>query len=157
METTQIKCLLLPLANQTKLVIPNNLVAEILFDQTAQQSADIKPSWMIGHISWRGQNLPLLSFEELCNITCGSAPNTTGHCVVLHSLKHREELPFFAIRISSVPSFEYLDESSLSEAFENRVESPFVEDNVYINGLTSIIPNLDAIADLLATRVINHG
>lgn len=152
-DETQLKCLLLPLQGVRRLVVPNALVAEVLIDSQIEKSADIRPKWMSGTISWQGRDIPLISYEALCNID-SPEPDVLqqGRCVVLHTLQYRDNTPFFAVTIAGVPSFEFIDNSNLSESFEKRVESAFVAKNVYINGLFGIIPDIDAISELLVSR-----
>ena len=152
-DETQLKCLLLPLQGTHRLVVPNTLVAEVLLDLQVEKSTDISPKWMSGTISWQGRDIPLISYETLCNMdTPDPASLQQGRCVVLHALQYRDNTPFFAVTIAGVPSFEFLDNSNLSESFEQRVESAFVAKNIYINGLFGIIPDIDAISELLVSR-----
>lgn len=153
-DETQLKCLLLPLQGTQRLVVPNKLVAEVVLDLQIEKSPDIKPKWMSGTIPWQGRNVPLISYEILCNMGTPAEPSAPQHsrCVVLHALQYRDNTPFFALTIAGVPSFEFLDNSNTTESFEQRVESPFVAKNIYINGLSGIIPNIDAISELLISR-----
>ncbi|MCE6984778.1 chemotaxis protein CheW, partial [Pseudomonas frederiksbergensis] len=54
----------LPLSDRC-LVLPNVAVAELIGFQ-AGSPVLASPEWLLGWIDWRGQRLPLLSFESAC-------------------------------------------------------------------------------------------
>ncbi len=95
---TTLTALLLPLSDRT-LVLPNVAVAELIGYQFGQPAPD-RPAWHLGHITWRNQLLPLVSFEAACG-----APLVMGEqarIVVLNALGD-SPLRFIGLLIQGVP------------------------------------------------------
>jgi len=95
---TTLTALLLPLADRT-LVLPNVAVAELIGYQFGQPAPD-RPAWHLGHITWRNQVLPLVSFEA----ACGAAPvvGAQARIVVLNAVGG-SPLRFIGLLVQGVP------------------------------------------------------
>ena len=62
----QLKCVLLT-TNVDKVVMPNAAIAEIVPVRNLINVAN-KPGWLLGYLDWRGQSIPLVSFELIGGI-----------------------------------------------------------------------------------------
>ncbi len=95
---TTLTALLLPLADRT-LVLPNVAVAELIGYQYGQPAPD-RPAWHLGHITWRTQLLPLISFEA----ACGAPAVVSEHAriVVLNAVGD-SPLRFIGLLVQGVP------------------------------------------------------
>ena len=84
-RTSQLTGLLLPLADR-HLVLPNVAIAELIDFQRGEPASDAPP-WYLRQVTWRDQQLPLISFEAVC----GEAAVTgeRSRIVVLNALGSR--------------------------------------------------------------------
>ncbi|QKZ07234.1 MULTISPECIES: chemotaxis protein CheW [Pseudomonas] len=95
---TTLTALLLPLADRT-LVVPNVAVAELIGYQYGQPAPD-RPAWHLGHITWRNQLLPLVSFEAACGAQ--AVVSEQARIVVLNAVGE-SPLRFIGLLIQGVP------------------------------------------------------
>lgn len=143
--------LLIPLEGEM-LLLPNAAVAEII-DYNDPEPVEKSPDWLLGLLLWRGYRLPLLSFE---NVT-GKQPSLTDGSVriaIINNLKGNNDLPFFGIVIQGIPSLTQANQSiviaSANETVDAETRQGVLRD-VLVHGHPAVIPDLDAIEDLLHT------
>lgn len=151
MSDTQkiIACLYLPV-NLQQLLLPNVSVAEVVGYQVPEQSID-KPDYFLGYVTWRGIQIPLLSYE-LANGQSSSTVTSNARIVVINSIgEHHEALPFFAILTQGIPRLVKVANdlihpinSTLKEA-----ETSIVK----LDGEDAVIPNLAYLEELAFTNL----
>lgn len=96
-----IACLYLPV-HQQQLLLPNVSVAEVVSYQTPAESKG-KPDYFLGYVSWRGINIPVISFE-LANQQNSLKAQANARIVVINTIgEHHKDLPFFAIVTQGIP------------------------------------------------------
>ncbi|CAI8927241.1 chemotaxis protein CheW [Pseudomonas donghuensis] len=133
--------LLLPLSDRC-LVLPNVAVAELIGFQ-AGSPVLASPEWLLGWIDWRGQRLPLLSFESACGgqLQVGER----ARIVVLNALGS-SPLRFVALLVQGIPRSCKLD-SQL-----NYVDVPLAALEmaaVQVGEQVARVPDLPALEQLL--------
>lgn len=138
----ELKCLLLPMPG-AGLLVPNALVAEIV----TQQSVSAVPGtadWLLGRGSWRGTDVPLISFDRLCGFV-DHAPDPGGRYVILYSLEPEQQPAYYGVRINSLPRSETVD----AERLESRSREDDDADVIALRGdlgdRVCVIPDLDAL------------
>ena len=140
---SRLKCLLLPVQSGI-LLLPNSVVAEIVPAQRHHRDDVTRPDWYIGHIEWRGDSLPLISLETLCDSSTREFPSKTSF-VVLHRL---QDAPggedYYAVCIDGIPHFQFVDETAV-ESLSTASENPYIAHEVSLDGASAIIPDLDAV------------
>ncbi|MEM7207968.1 MAG: chemotaxis protein CheW [Pseudomonadota bacterium] len=148
MEESRVKCLILPLKKGV-LLVPNAVVAEVLNNETLQDSPATAPAWQVGQISWRDQTaLPILSFEGVCGEQIPSV-EVGANVVVMHSIKPEQKTRYYGLHITDVPTFEFVDAATLTLAPDQDTNPDFVASRVFVNGIEGFIPDLDELARLL--------
>lgn len=97
--------LLLPLTDRN-LLVPNVAVAELIPYRAPQVAAGM-PAWLLGQVSWRDLELPLLSFEA----ACGGQPDlgATPRIAVLNAIGGRAQVKFIALLVQGIPRSIRLD------------------------------------------------
>lgn len=136
--------LLLPLADRN-LILPNVAVAELIGYQSAAFDLDTPP-WYLGRVTWRDQQIPLLSFESACasKIVIGER----ARIVILNALGGRPDLKFIALLVQGIPRSYKLD-SQLSY-----VDVPLCaleQAAVQIGEQVAKVPDLLALEELLVS------
>ncbi|MCW8888970.1 MAG: chemotaxis protein CheW [Gammaproteobacteria bacterium] len=146
-ESQEVRCLLIPQRNST-LMLPNTVVAEVT-DYSPPETTEHSPDWLLGLLSWRGRNIPLISFE---NFFGGADIKEPRQVAVLNSLNGNGELPFMAITISDLPRLAQVNRSSI-EYIEDDVdegEAGPILARMNLSGEFVIIPNVDFLEDRVA-------
>ena len=150
-DIQDIRCLLIPQRNST-LMLPNTVVAEVT-DYSPPETTEHSPDWLLGILSWRGHNIPLISFENFFgDPVTEEAPRQVA---VLNSLNGNHELPFIAITISDLPRLIQVNQSEIEyvEADSKEDEPEEILARMNFSGEFVVIPNIDFIED----RIVKLG
>lgn len=141
-----VRCLLLEL-HGARLLLPNTQVAEVA-DVIRSSAAGNMPEWLLGFISWRGRNVPAISFEKLLGLS-GVGRNDEGRTVVLNTLNGNPQLPFIALEIQRLPHLALVKNDMLQYDETESKKLPGILSYMRFQGEQVIIPDLDAIERML--------
>ena len=142
----RVRCLTLDL-HGLEILLPNTLVAEVT-ESTEVSAAANTPDWLSGFVSWRGRNVPLVSFEQLLGVdTAGH--HDSGHMVVLNTLNNNPQVPFIAIEIQGLPRLSSLQHGDVEYDENEKNAEPVVLSGLRIEGESVIVPNIDVIERML--------
>jgi chemosensory pili system protein ChpC len=147
-----VRCLTLEL-HGLKLLLPNTLVAEVS-DATRVMPAANTPDWLSGFISWRGRNVPLVSFERMLGMEA-AARHEGSRMVILNTLNNNPRVPFIAIEIQGLPHLSLLKHGMLEYDENEKTEEPVVLTGLRIEGESLIVPNIDAVERMLKSLGIS--
>lgn len=148
-ESEIIASLYLPIS-EGKLVLPNVAVAEVI-EYSSPKPKEGFPHYYLGDISWRGIDVPLLSFEE---VNGGTRPpkNTGVRIAVLNNIgTDSKRLPFVAILTQGLPRLVKVSEDIIQQAANS--EFPAEHSRIRIDGEDAVIPNLDYLESLAINLV----
>lgn len=114
----------------SNILLPNSNVAEIVPFSNVElfKVNQEKPNWFIGHLLWRGQDVPLISIDVIQGSSDPQA-NKRSRVAVVHTLNSNRALPYVAIVVQGIPRLSHvtpnnvklLEDQSLSEAEKMRV------------------------------------
>ena len=138
-----IASLLIPMAERPWL-IPNLVVAEVIPLRHPDRPGH-GPEWLLGWMHWRGQELPLLSFEKLNE----SGPVHIGpqaRIAILHSVSGA--CRFYAMVVQGIPRLLRVTPGAPRE--EPGDIGPAAAMNVQMGGDLAVIPDLDAVEKAVA-------
>jgi len=138
-----IRCLVVPL-DGAALLIPNALVSEVAPFHPPVPTAG--PSWLLGHIEWRGLAVPLISIETLAGMA-GGQPQRLSRAIVFNTLNGNPQMPFIAVLSRAIPRMQLVTAGTLpsnSETVPEGLLGRFEQD-----GETLLIPDLDRIEQWL--------
>lgn len=126
--------------NQQQLLLPNVSVAEVVGYQ-APETPSGKPDYFLGYVTWRGINIPLISYE-LANGQSSSKVSNNPRIVVINSIgEHHEALPFFAILTQGIPRLVKVA-SDLIKPVKGQTANKAEISSVHLDGEEAIIPDL---------------
>ena len=149
--TDSVPVLLLP-ARGKHVVLPNVNIAEIVNAGEVQPLANA-PAWFVGTIGWRGQTVPLISFERL-NGDLEQAP-AGGQVAILNGISGREELPFYAMICSGIPRQARIVAEDVTR--DDEAEPGHVElSRVRVAGEVGVIPDLEVIEAQICRVLLNQ-
>ncbi|MBI2381194.1 MAG: chemotaxis protein CheW [Gammaproteobacteria bacterium] len=144
MSQTRVSSLIVPMQGMG-LLVPSALVAEVI--PFAGMEAKTKgPDWLLGEVVWRGQKLPVLSFE--CANGEGTVlPRPGSRFAVMQTLNEGTAKEFYALLVHGQPSPAEIDPGDL-EAVEGP-EAHAVKTYVRYQGQVLRVPDPDALEPLL--------
>jgi len=131
--------ILLPNANIAEVVPFNNVE---LFKEDSE-----KPNWYLGHLLWRGMNVPLVSIDLIKGEVEAKA-NKRARVAIAQTLNSNSDIPYLAIVVQGIPrlshvridNIQYMQDENLSPAEKMRVE---------IDSKSASIPDLDQLESMV--------
>ncbi len=148
-DNTQIKCVIFTLRKEN-VIIPNALVAEIISVKEVSEGENT-PEWYLGKMSWRGEDVPLLSFE----VAAGDGAykvNLNTQAVVLYAVgmdSDNIESPYLGLVMSGVPHVSYFTRDQFTSDGEDQGDHPMIAQRVRINGARASILDVDAMVSMV--------
>jgi chemosensory pili system protein ChpC len=138
----EVYSLMIPTVN-SNILLPNTNVAEVVPFSNVELFGDNsdKPDWFLGHLLWRGIDIPLISIDLIKGEQSAQA-NKRSRVAIAHTLNENSELPYLAIVVQGIPrlshvrtdNIQFIQDDTLSEAEKMRVE---------IDSVAASIPDLD--------------
>lgn len=138
----ELKCLLLPMRD-AGLLVPNALVAEIVTQQSVTQ-VPATADWLLGRGSWRGTDVPLISFDRLCGFV-DVAPEPGGRYVILYSLEPDRQPAYYGVRIDALPRSETVDADRLVSRSREADDPGVIALRGELGDRACVVPDLDAL------------
>jgi len=146
LDELSVRCLLLPL-HTTSLLLPNTVVAEVLDDKPVEKAANM-PAWMLGMLSWRGRDVPVISFEKLLGSETGSE-TAERRLVVCNTLNGNSKLPFVVLEVLGIPHLTMVTNDMLEADTGEQQHEPVVQARLRLNEESVIVPNIDVMEKML--------
>lgn len=143
-----IPSLLIPM-NGRPWLIPNIVVAEVIPLRHPDRPGH-GPEWLLGWLSWREQDLPLISFEKLNE----SGPVTIGEnarLAVINTVAGEQR--FYAVVVQGIPRLLRVDKGDPVE--EPGDTGPAEALYVQVGSDLAVIPDLDAIERAVAGLAVD--
>lgn len=140
------RTLIIPMQG-SNLLLPNVAVAEVM-PYINPRAIDDAPDWLLGNISWRGQIIPLISYDRFQGVDTGEGL-TQARIVVFNTVHPDSGLKFYALVTTGIPQLKRVNPDLLQEISTDPVEG--VLSQVQIGETTAIIPDLEALESAVAT------
>lgn len=139
----QIPSLLVPLGGRP-LLVPNVAIAEIVpFDAPVPVAG--KPQWFLGHISWRGVKVPVISVMQLRGEDEDVPPE--ARIAVFNGVGGH--VAFYGVISHGIPRLVRVRAQDVEPT--DGMYTPVDDAFVAIGGELAIIPNLDRIESMIAS------
>lgn len=133
--------------SQSKVVLPNASVAEVITYSSPREFADAPP-WALGLLTWRGWRIPLFSLSMMAGAV--SAENLAGAKVaVVKALGGSPKLPFMAMLTQGFPRLTTLTPDNVALVDQENEPAPGIACVVSVNEDRAYLPDLDAIESML--------
>ncbi len=138
----EIRGVLLPL-HEAQLLLPNASVSEVVALEELRVVSDM-PSWFLGIQSWRGQEIPVISFEELVEVPA-IEPGSRSRVAVCNTLGGNPRRPFIGLLLTSTPRLVRITEDVVTPQSNEQELGEAVKRQVVINGENAWIPDMNAV------------
>ena len=139
--------LLLPI-HKDILVLPNAAVAEIIPYSEPDRVHDA-PEWFLGHLTWREQRIPFISFELASDAEAGKI-HKNCRIAVLNTLNGNAQMPYVAVLSQGLPSLQLVRPNNIQYADSPVSKRQAIKAYVNLNGIAAIVPDIDE----LESRII---
>lgn len=146
--------LLLPLAGM-HLLVPQSVVTEIIQRPEITEITGASP-WLKGVFRWRSEQVPLLSFEDMCGQSDPSAVRDSSRVVVIYALEEITGLVFYALELQGIPHpMQLTREAVIQDHTVNTVNSdtPAVASHVSVDGQNAVIPDLKSLEHMIRIQL----
>ena len=149
-NTQLIKCVILTL-RKVNVIVPNSLVAEIISVKEINESKN-SPAWFLGNMNWRGEDVPLLSFESAGGEDIPKV-NLNTQAVVLYAVGKGGDVvenPYIGLVMSGVPHVSRFTREQITTDIDAQEDHPMVAQKVRINGARVSVLDVDAMVEMVA-------
>jgi len=147
-DIQEVYSLMIPTVNGN-ILLPNTNVAEVVPFNNVElfKENSGKPNWYLGHLLWRGINIPLLSIDLIKGGTEAKA-NKRSRVAIAHTLNFNKDMPYLAIVVQGIPrlshvrmdNIKFVQDETLSNAEKMRVD---------IDSVIASIPDLDKLESMV--------
>jgi chemosensory pili system protein ChpC len=152
LPTADLRAIYLPLRTDG-LLLPDVTVVEILKVEEIHPLLK-SPDWLIGNIQWRGEELPLISFESL-NGASTVDPKQVSRIAIINGTADHSHLPYYAVVINNTPSLHDIGEGDI-ELCEGRPRGRAETMSVSMSDLMAGVPNIEWVEQHLLAYIL-HG
>jgi len=145
-KSGEIYSLIVPMMN-TDLLVPNVSVAELVSMGQVDQPEEMHPEWFIGALDWRGERVPLISFEQ-ANGSNENPITSQARVAILNTLTDDPEFPFLGIVVQGIPRLTHIKEQELT-TLDSEDRGQAVASRVQYQNMTLDIPDLEYLQSLI--------
>lgn len=140
-----VRTLIIPLQG-CNLLLPNVAVAEVV-PYVHPREMEGAPDWMLGTISWRGLNIPLISYDRLQGLETVNSL-VQARIAVVNSVRPDSGLAFYALVTAGIPQLKRVSTDTLQEVTPEARTGALCE--VRIGDIPAVIPDLDTLESVVA-------
>ena len=133
--------------SEDKLMLPNTAIAEIVPILNIINVAN-KPGWMLGYLDWRGNSVPLVSFEALGGVRMPSLASGDVKAAVLYSISDDKAFPFISILVQGESKIVNIKESDIVSN-KDEIKHPAIECKVMMSEDNASIIDLEKLEQLV--------
>jgi chemosensory pili system protein ChpC len=133
-----INSLIVPLHEQ-QFIVPQTGLAEVISRETPEAVGGDVP-WLKGMITWRGQQIPVISLEELCGRESGAMTKDSRY-VVLYGIEGIPGLSYYAVEVSGIPHPVKLADANMLMGGTQDSDCGIVAFNVLAEGEEAVLLN----------------
>jgi len=138
-------CVMIPMRGR-QLLLPNVSVAEVV-DFSSVNTETGADDWLVGYLEWRGQRLPVLSYDAANGGEASVPGDSRGRIVVLNTIgDNHSRLPFMALVTQGIPSQTRLSENQIRKLDGETGPADLMQ--VEVDGDNAWIPNLEYLESL---------
>lgn len=144
-----VRTLIIPMQG-CNLLLPNVAVAEVV-PYMQPHEIDDAPEWLLGTISWRGLNIPLISYDRMQGLDVRNGL-VQARIAVINRIRPDSGLSFYAVVMAGIPQLKRVSGDTLQEmSVEGGAGDP---GTVQVGDIAAVIPDLDALE--LAVAQVYH-
>lgn len=133
-------------ANPTPLLLPEECVADIVAKPTITPLEQARAKWMRGHVNWRNQLLPVLSYSALNNPDLDESRKRNANLIVLNPIPGAARKAYTGIICYGAVDKITVDDAATFIDTPEGVDRRYVEAALSVFEQAFLIPRLAALA-----------
>jgi len=147
-EQKEVYSLMIPTVD-SNILLPNSNVAEIVPFSNVElyDESEGKPNWYLGHLLWRGSDIPLVSVDIIQGVSDPQA-DKRSRVAVAHTLNSNSELPYIAIVVQGIPRLSHVTQENIVLLSEQET-SDAEKMHVTVDNVSASIPDLDKLEEMI--------
>lgn len=150
-NSQSLQCVLIPVHGR-QLLLPNVSIAEVVDFEGTETGANT-PDWLVGFVDWRGQKLPVISYDAANHGQFVVPGENRGRIIVLNTIgPGHQKSPFMALVTQGIPSQTRLDEDQVRQLDAEPGPADLMQ--VEVDGDIAWIPNLEHLESLAAKVMV---
>jgi len=139
MAGKEIRSILAPL-RESHVLLPNSAVAEVLAYSRPEPFKDA-PAWLLGELTWRGWQVPVISYEQLIEESDGNAVTPKARILIIKTLGESTQVNYIGLVIQGLPRLKKVSTESLLEEQTDELPNTLFS-KVSVDELPAFIPEL---------------
>ena len=138
----EIRAVLVPVEEDRKLLLPNAMVAEVMSLREVDPYDNADP-WLLGKVTWRGWDLPLVDFAVLTGGEKSNVLQKGYNIAVLKCINSPEEMAYFAVLSRGIPKLQVVSRGDMQLHEDKTINHNAIASLVSIHDETADIPNMN--------------
>ncbi len=139
MADKEIRTIMAPL-REGHVLLPNSAVAEILA-YSRPEPFKKAPAWLLGELTWRGWQVPVISYEQLINESDGNVVTPKARILIIKTLGESTQVNYIGLVIQGLPRLKKVSADSLLEKQTDKLPKTLFS-KVTVDDLPAFIPEL---------------
>jgi len=128
------------------IVLPTECVAEVVPKPVIEALASASANWMIGHVTWQNQRLPVMSFSALNNPELDESKKRKPNLVVLNPVPGAARKVYTGLLcFGDIKNIKVVQSASIIDIPES-VDKRYIEAVIKIGKKQMVIPKLSALS-----------
>jgi chemosensory pili system protein ChpC len=105
------------------------------------------PDWLLGAISWRGLNIPLISYDRMHGVQTEGVIGQ-ARIAVINTVRADGGLQFYALVTAGIPQLKRVNTDTIQELSADAGEGQLSQ--VQVADISAVIPDLNALESVVA-------
>jgi len=144
MSEQKINCYILP-SKPSPLLLPVECVAEVVAQPVIEKMDSAPASWMQGHVNWRNQRLPVMSYSGLHNAELADSDKQNPLLVVLNPIPNAARKAYSSLLCyGDVKQIAVIPDMGFGEVPQGS-DRRYIESVITIGEQDFIVPKLTAL------------
>jgi len=147
-QKKEVYSLMIPTVD-SNILLPNSNIAEIVpFSNVGLSSeGDEKPNWYLGHLLWRGLDIPLVSIDIIQGVSDPQA-DKRSRVAIAHTLNSNSDLPYIAIVVQGIPRLSHVTQDNIV-LLSDKDTSDAEKMHVTVDSVGASIPDIDKLEEMI--------
>lgn len=129
------------------ILLPNTVVAEVLSFTTPEPFADA-PAWLLGELTWRGWQVPVISYLRLLDEHADNAITSQARILIIKTLGESTQVNYIGLVIQGLPRLKTVTARALRERSSDGLPEALFS-KVIIDEQTALIPELGKLTHIV--------
>ncbi len=146
----EIRAVLVPVEDDRKLLLPNAMVAEVMSLREIEKYEESE-AWLLGKVSWRGWDLPLIDFAVLTGGDATASMEKNYNIAVLKCINTPDKMAYFAVLSRGIPKLQVVSRGDMQLHEDKTINHNAIASLVSIHDETADIPNMNYLEQSLVS------